>query len=348
MSAGYGTPDLFGDPTRLSRKELQAALKSWKLPAGGTNAELLERYSMVCHQGRVPTHHAANAATGVAAASPKLKRAPPRETPEKRLTRFRGSCPMKTQQRIDRARTQRMYLVTKDETADMESLSCNFIVLGSTGNVYKVGIQRVPHCTCPDHAKGNLCKHILFVLLKVMAVPSHSPLVYQSAWIGSELKEMLEGMQRRFQQVSGAVLANRAVQESYSKLKQGDTSSIDNKEPDNAPSGVARRTDEEDCPICFDALGGDTTKTTYCRSRCGANFHQECIQHWLKQQRAKPTCPMCRGPWEDANNSNKKKNVPQSEGYTNLGRLQGQSPDRDTSTYNQAWDFDYRKRRRRW
>lgn len=36
-----------------------------------------------------------------------------------------------------------------------------FSVLGATGNVYTVEIGRHPHCTCPDHMKGNICKHIL-------------------------------------------------------------------------------------------------------------------------------------------------------------------------------------------
>lgn len=275
-----------------------------------------------------------------AAASPSLKPAP-KEKPEKRLKRFRGSCSTATRQRIDRARTQRMYLVTKDQDADMESLCCNFVVLGSTGNVYDVAIRRVPRCTCPDHAKGNLCKHILFVLLKVMAVPSDSPLVYQAAWLGSELQEMFEGMRLRYRNVSGTVLANRAVQESYSRLKRGEDFD-DESSANDAAFGVARRTGDGDCPICFDSLAG-SAKTTFCRSQCGANFHKDCIQHWLQQQRAKPTCPMCRGPWEEAH----KKNAPQNEGYTNFGRLQGQPQERDTSTYN-SWAFDYGKRRQYW
>ena len=34
---------------------------------------------------------------------------------------------------------------------------------GSTGNVYHVTISKLPHCTCPDNAKGNQCKHIVYV-----------------------------------------------------------------------------------------------------------------------------------------------------------------------------------------
>ena len=41
----------------------------------------------------------------------------------------------------------------------------DFIVLGSTGNEYKVRIKKEPTCTCPDYImRGNRCKHILFIL----------------------------------------------------------------------------------------------------------------------------------------------------------------------------------------
>lgn len=34
---------------------------------------------------------------------------------------------------------------------------------GTTGNIYTVKIGLVPSCTCPDHLKGNQCKHIIYV-----------------------------------------------------------------------------------------------------------------------------------------------------------------------------------------
>lgn len=323
------------------------ALKANHLPSGGTNDQLRERYAAFL-QPQTSNQHGVIDLTGAsyptmttvakAASKPKSK---PKETVEKRLKRYRSSCPRAVQERIDRARTQLMYLVSKDEIADMESLTCNFVVLGSTGNVYNVAIQCVPHCTCPDHAKGNLCKHILFILLKVMAVPPHSPLVYQAAWIGSELEEMFQGMRQRFRHVSGAVLANKAVRDGYAKLSRGEDLDYKGAQGD---IGVARRTDVDDCPICFDTLGTGTT-TTYCRAQCGATFHQGCIRHWLQQHRTKPTCPMCRGPWGEAFGG-KLNGVAQSEGYTNLGRLSGQSPVRDTSTYNSSPWNGYGKYRR--
>ena len=311
------------DPANLSRAELQTGLKACKLPATGSTEDLRQRYmnylqSNVAEPPQPTKPSSATKNSGVAKKPEKL---------EKRGKRFRQNPPFGVQQRIDRALSQSMYLVTKSDI-NRQDLSCQFVVLGSTGNVYDVAIGRAPHCSCPDHAKGNLCKHILYVLLKVMAIPSNSPLVYQQAWIGTELEEMYSFMTKRFQQVSGGgVMANSVVQREYAKLQRDQGSP--------APS-VACRQDLEDCPICFDVLEA-AADNLFCRARCGANFHGKCIGHWLGRQGNHPTCPMCRAPWEGTDT--KKANDGE---FKNLGRLQGQSPDRDTSTYS-SW---YNRRHR--
>ena len=42
----------------------------------------------------------------------------------------------------------------------------------------------------PDYAKGYLCKHIIFVLHRVLKVSRNSPLIYQQALLTSELNEI--------------------------------------------------------------------------------------------------------------------------------------------------------------
>lgn len=51
---------------------------------------------------------------------------------------------------------------------------------------------------------------------------------------------------------------------------------------------------EGKCGICLELL--QETGMTYCKSRCGSNFHVSCLQQWLKFA-PRSTCPMCRGPW---------------------------------------------------
>lgn len=64
---------------------------------------------------------------------------------------------------------------------------CVCVVVGA---VYTVKISRHPHCSCPDHEKGNLCKHILFVMLRVLKLATTNPLVWQKALLTKEVHMM--------------------------------------------------------------------------------------------------------------------------------------------------------------
>ncbi|MCL7046963.1 hypothetical protein MKW94_017979 [Papaver nudicaule] len=51
----------------------------------------------------------------------------------------------------------------------LHRVEADFFILGSTGNVYIVRLSKTPSCNCPD---GTIpCKHILFVLLRVLGIP---------------------------------------------------------------------------------------------------------------------------------------------------------------------------------
>lgn len=60
--------------------------------------------------------------------------------------------------------------------------------------VYTVKICRHPHCTCPDHAKGHVCKHILFVMLRVLKLSTTNPLAWQKALLTKEVCAALGGL----------------------------------------------------------------------------------------------------------------------------------------------------------
>jgi hypothetical protein len=184
----------------LSRKELQQQLKVWKALATGTTVAMRERYTqeLAKRSTAYPSMRRTAPSTPDLASSPIAARRPHshnknKTKPEKRLRRFRSSCPQPIRERIHRAATQRMYLVKKGQV-DANTLTCSFVVLGSTGNVYNVEIGKTAKCNCPDHlrCKASLCKHIAFCLLKVLGLPTDSYLVYQAAWMSSELQEMYE------------------------------------------------------------------------------------------------------------------------------------------------------------
>lgn len=108
---------------------------------------------------------AAQAQDALAGMASKLKRVARKKVEEKRLRVFRKNAPQSYLERLDRVRTQRMFLIdrirslSEDGTHEEEV----FDIAGSTGNIYQVTISKQPRCTCPDGGKGNQCKHILYV-----------------------------------------------------------------------------------------------------------------------------------------------------------------------------------------
>lgn len=290
--------------------------------------------------------------------------------PEKRLKQYRSKPTIKITERIQRAISQRLYLINtspittttypqqhNNNNNNNNGQSITFHVLGSTGNVYDVTICRLPSCTCIDHSKGNLCKHILFVMLKVIGLHPSSNLVYQAAYVTSEVDELIDRWKER--QIIMAlgcdrdVTANEAVQAQYAKIqKSGNGNEVEasNKNDDDIDNQtIAKRkevTDTSECPICFDPLGTNNIELllTFCQSSCGNNFHVHCMKMWTSQCRGgDPTCPACRQLWIDPKTGGKRKSrndedgtgsLVNHEGYVNLGALQGQRQRRDTSTYH--------------
>lgn len=56
-----------------------------------------------------------------------------------------------------------MFVVDRDRGGTDEAPEETIEMAGTTGNIYRVNISLVPSCTCPDHKKGNQCKHIVYV-----------------------------------------------------------------------------------------------------------------------------------------------------------------------------------------
>ena len=307
----------------------------------------------------------APAAKKTKASSGNEKAAPPpkKKEEEKRAKLYRTRCPIALQERLERAATQRLYLIQQSEIPPIcnnqeekrVSEVVNFTVLGSTGNVYTVVLGLVPSCTCPDYSRRqDMCKHIMFVLLKVIGLEVSNPLAYQKAYVSSELNELYTILRTR--RVGGTILANDQVRAAVvAAASQNGSSTTDISSTssttllDDQPSSVQRRSllDDSDCPICFDDLTHEPeSKVTFCRGTCGANFHEACIRRWLSAMTlAKPSCPHCRQLWVEENGRSTKGNpkIPAETTYTNLGSLQGLSHVRDSSTYS-----SYKDKKRRY
>ncbi|KAI1445530.1 hypothetical protein F5Y02DRAFT_386534 [Annulohypoxylon stygium] len=231
------------------------------------------------------------------------------EIAEKRLRKFRPAPPQSFMEIYDRATSQRFYVLgrTRHGTPDCPEESVE--LTGSTGNIYVVHIAQQPTCTCPHSLKGNQCKHVIYVLSRVLRAPFN--LVYQLALLTTELREI-------FGNAPPIDTGDRSGGEKHDKI---------------------RKSLEDDCPICFSPYE-DAEEIVYCRATCGNNIHKECFETWANTKRKSPgekvTCPMCRTPWQgDDDMINKIKNtgIIGEEGYVNVADQLGISGERDYSSY---------------
>lgn len=84
-----------------------------------------------------------------------------------------------------------MQLTTSQNLPSNANLAMHCSKLAHTANalhvVYDVVISRHCRCNCPDFPRSHLCKHILFVLLRVLAQRPDCPLLWQRALTESEV-----------------------------------------------------------------------------------------------------------------------------------------------------------------
>ncbi|KAF8902798.1 hypothetical protein CPB84DRAFT_1775471 [Gymnopilus junonius] len=257
--------------------------------------------------------------------------------PEKRGAVFKPQCPQNIQDRVYRVMTQRIFMI--DRQRNDGELREEFSVLGSTGNVYTVTIDRKPRCNCPDAIK-NHCKHILFIFLKVLQVPQSSNVWYQKALLTSELEEVF-----RNAPLAPNSIAHAHIREAHARA----TGKIAPEAPSTIPDAGKKRIPgpDDDCPICYDGMHGVAETLLIFCEECGNALHKECFQQWKQTSRAQYkdlTCVWCRAKWIEAPgpggpNTPNVRGVAgatmsnRGHGYLNLAGVAGISPVRDTSTY---------------
>jgi hypothetical protein len=68
----------------------------------------------------------------------------------------------------------------------------SFYVLNATGErIYTVYIAETPTCTCEDFLQRNdLCKHMMYVTLRILGLPRNDERTYRRSYSPSELAEI--------------------------------------------------------------------------------------------------------------------------------------------------------------
>lgn len=242
--------------------------------------------------------------------------APPEE---KRLRRHRARAPGSYLQVKNRTLTQRLTVLSRDRCGTDELPEEKVVIAGSTGNVYTVSVGLMPSCDCPHAQKGNQCKHIVYIMLRVLK--AREDVAYQLALTGTELRELIKNAPP----IPGIEADG-------------------NDKPGEEQDGN-RKPIEGECPICYDELDPKNDEIVYCKTSCGNNVHKACMQSWIRvATRGKVTCPYCRATWDteeafDGNlgNIDTKGLERNGDGYLNVAGQLGLSGERDYSTYHPFW-----------
>lgn len=205
---------------------------------------------------------------------------------------FRKAPSRKVMERVYRVNCQRMFLLDREQKpeADIKQASSSssaiptplmreeFKVLGSTGNVYTVNIDRKPRCDCPDWMNngGDPCKHTIFVFLRVLGISQNSHTWYQKALISSELQDIFASAR------PDPTHSNPSLQSAYLKAASG--SKKEEEEEDTGDNSRRRIPQKGDvCPICYEEFAEGISKDlVFCEESCGNPLHKKCASEWSK------------------------------------------------------------------
>ncbi|KAJ6743543.1 RING FINGER AND SWIM DOMAIN-CONTAINING PROTEIN 2 [Salix viminalis] len=160
------------------------------------------------------------------------------------------------------------------------------------GNVYTVTLNATPTCSCPDRTRP--CKHILFVLIRVLGVSLDDACLRRRNLRICQLNRLL-GTATLPEALAGVCVRERFHQMFFQRRY-----------------GVLRpRVEVEDgttCPICLEEMEKGE-KVVACGS-CRNTVHEECLMRWKRSKgRRAASCVICRARWRDRNDEDKYLNL---------------------------------------
>ena len=179
-----------------------------------------------------------------------------------------------------RGKTQNLFLIESLNTN--EQYEKKYVVMGSTGNVYNVIIKNIPECSCPDYTtRHRRCKHIYFILLRVMKIDDED----QDEYSNNELVEMFKNIPH----ITNNLLIDDKTKQKYDALKN-------NNKLETNSQDITKKSTDDLCPICLDDLeNGD--ELDHCKFSCGKSIHKVCYSMWTKKKA--PNCIFCGANWNE-------------------------------------------------
>lgn len=173
-----------------------------------------------------------------------------------------------------RCMTQKIYLI--ETLPILNENERSYVIMGSTGNVYNVMIKNEPICNCPDFlTRHNRCKHIYFVLIRIMNVHDEDKIIYTN----NDLIEMFSNIPN----ITKNLIVDQNTKNMYNNLKST-----------NQNNKINKKNTDDVCPICLDDLENGE-ELDYCKYSCGKQVHKLCFKMWSTHK--EPLCVFCRKNW---------------------------------------------------
>lgn len=201
----------------------------------------------------------------------------------KRINPYRQKMPTEFLPLIDSANALKLYLV-------QEIGPTSFVFKDDDDDKFKVSIGPTISCSCSknfDH-----CEHTLYVMLKIFKRDKNDPLIWQNSFIDNEINDLIKS---RFE----VRVQNENQKKKFLQKKRQDKNGM--KPPSNKTRFNRLEIDGDTvCPICQEMLDSNEQALTFCKKKCGNNFHIKCIKVWVQHklsQKEMITCPMCRVDW---------------------------------------------------
>ncbi|WVR05182.1 hypothetical protein IAU60_002194 [Kwoniella sp. DSM 27419] len=250
-----------------------------------------------------------------------------------------SGCPETYFKKFKKAISQRMFMVDRARGGSVAYPQEEFQILGSTGNVYTTVIASKIKCNCPDYIFNGrtICKHSIFVLIRILKVAEESDLWYRATLSNQELQMIFEAAPLDpHESVAASADISSAWRIANGLEVPGDTTDKTQDAPIEAPIH-AKRQDAvgEDCPVCYEEMTQDDidqNKLVFddAPTGCGKPLHSECFSMWVTTAQNKGdrvTCVWCRGHWhvpgitDQSPSKGKGSNRVVGQNYTPMGYL---------------------------
>ncbi|XP_021894928.1 mitogen-activated protein kinase kinase kinase 1 [Carica papaya] len=186
--------------------------------------------------------------------------------------------------------TDRIFRAMRHHLRLLHRSESTFFVLGATGNVYIVGLTTTPTCTCPD--RTSPCKHILFVLIRVLGVSPDDNCLRRRTLRPCRLSRLLSSPTLP-ESMAGPGLRERFHQLFFQSEVASTCSHMSRVEIEDGTL----------CPVCLEEIGGDGGQSVVACRSCRNLIHEECLARWKKSRGRRPaSCVICRARWRDDRN----------------------------------------------